>query len=184
MNFDGNFRFLGRLDVSAIKERVLAETDAEWQRDDYRQRSFEVHRATETLFLLFDRDFRATNPRKAERFASFADVLPPVFERIETGYRRLGLGEGYVLRALLVRLPPGGEIPLHIDAIASLADSHRVHVPILTNEAATFRVGSELRRLREGEVWEINNQRPHGVRNEGGTPRVHLLCDWLPRSAA
>jgi len=38
--------------------------------------------------------------------------------------------------------------------------------------------------MKEGEMWEINNMREHAVRNDGETPRVHLIVDWaLPLTA-
>ena len=65
-------------------------------------------------------------------------------------------GPGYCVRASLVRLNPGGTIDAHQDKNFSLAHSHRIHIPLLTNPGVEFTVGNETRYLAEGEViWLI-----------------------------
>lgn len=56
----------------------------------------------------------------------------------------------------------------------------RVHIPITTNEQVAFSVGDEIRAMKEGELWEVNNARTHWVENRGQTGRVHLIIDWIP----
>ena len=53
------------------------------------------------------------------------------------------VGIGYFIRANLVRLAPGGTINEHRDGNFSLTHSHRVHVPIITNDRVLFNVGRE-----------------------------------------
>src|SRR5690606_41533551 len=52
-------------------------------------------------------------------------------------------GLGWFVRATLVRLRPGGRIAAHHDMNFSLAHSHRVHLPVITNDDVRFTVGSE-----------------------------------------
>ena len=35
--------------------------------------------------------------------------------------------------------------------------------------------------MSQGELWEINNARPHAVVNKGEEGRVHLIVDWVPQ---
>ena len=35
--------------------------------------------------------------------------------------------------------------------------------------------------MKEGEIWEINNnEKEHSVENNGNEDRIHLLIDFLP----
>ena len=88
-------------------------------------------------------------------------------------------GLGYFVRATLVRLNAGGSISQHQDNNFSLTHSHRVHVPVITNDDVTFTVGSESINMRPGEVIEINNRRLHSVENNGSEHRVHLILDYV-----
>jgi len=40
-------------------------------------------------------------------------------------------------------------------------------------------VGEECKNLKYGELWEINNQRQHGVRNLSYEARIHIIIDWV-----
>ena len=66
-------------------------------------------------------------------------------------------GEGNIIRALFARLKPHGEIPPHIDGGTSLEKCRRTHIPIITNEKNVFKVGPEIKHLKVGEIWEIDN---------------------------
>ena len=37
--------------------------------------------------------------------------------------------------------------------------------------------------MKEGEIWEINNnEKKHSVENDGTEDRIHLLIDFLPKT--
>ena len=190
MNFDGNFSRLGELgdtDLDAIETLVASLDEAEWNADAFRQRRYEVHRDTQTIGLVFDPDFRHTHPTRLPMLERFQGAIRPAletvaehFESTSTGKALTGrYGLGYFVRATLVRLKAGGEIPEHTDNNFSLTHSHRVHVPVTTNPDVAFTVGGETRVLAAGEIVEINNRRPHRVENAGAADRVHLILDFV-----
>jgi quercetin dioxygenase-like cupin family protein len=59
-------------------------------------------------------------------------------------------------------------------------NARRIHTAITSNDQVVFTVGGEPRVMNEGELWEINNARPHQVVNQGDQSRVHLIIDWVP----
>jgi quercetin dioxygenase-like cupin family protein len=187
MNFEGSFRKIGDIDISVLAKLVSAIDEAEWGAANYRQRRYEVHRDTQTIGLVFDEDFRHSHPTRLPTLLKFEEPLRPTLELIADYYegseqgRRLvrEFGYGYFVRATLVRLRAGGEIGPHTDNNFSLAHSHRVHVPVISNESVVFTVGKESRVLHPGEVVEINNRRKHSVSNGGATDRVHLILDFV-----
>lgn len=178
MQFDGNYIRRGTVDVSRIAEAVGGLSEDDWLEDDYRQKTFVSHRETNTVPLLFDIDFRSSDPTRCRHYERFAPIIAPVHAALAASFG----DNGWVIRSLFARLPPGGTIPRHKDRGFSLTNSHRVHIAVVTNAGAGFSVGDEERHMRCGEMWEINNQRGHTAWNRGPYGRIHLIVDWVPGS--
>jgi hypothetical protein len=60
-----------------------------------------------------------------------------------------------------------------------LTHAHRIHAPVITNEKITSSVGSETLSIPECEIYEINNGRPHSVRNDSEETGVYLVLDYV-----
>ncbi len=176
MNMSCNAVKLATLDVSTLKSLVLQQPDEEWVADSYRQNQFEAHKDTETIYLIFDRDFRHSNGTRREKYPVFAPHVEPIFAMLSHVLK----SRGAVIRCILTRLRPGGAISPHKDGGFSLVRSHRLHLAVVTSDQVTFVIGGEEIKMREGELWEIDNTRWHSVRNDGQDPRVHLIVDWAP----
>jgi aspartyl/asparaginyl beta-hydroxylase (cupin superfamily) len=57
---------------------------------------------------------------------------------------------------------------------------NRVHIPIITNKDVFFKIEDQIKQLKEGEMWEINNsERLHSVENNSNKDRIHLIIDWI-----
>lgn len=174
MRFDGNFRLLGHVDITELRSGVERQANADWDAQQYRQKKFGVHSQTQTLFLLFDSDFRHFEPTWLPKGQQFYSALRPVIEQVS---RYFGF-QGWVVRCIMTRLRAGGRIAPHADSGFSLSHTHRCHLAIVTNDAVQFSVGAETINMKVGELWEINNQRDHSVYNSSSEDRVHLILDW------
>lgn len=174
MHLSDNLRQYGTIDVSGLLGCLERQSEAAWHANHHRQNAFHIHKATETIYLIFDEDFRHIEVSRLPKFAEFADALKPVFERI-AGYFDW---EGWAVRCILTRLAGGGIIAGHTDFGYSLLHAHRFHIPLITNEGVLFTVGGETVHMSAGDVWEINNGRRHSVTNLGAESRVHLIVDW------
>jgi hypothetical protein len=187
MNFSGNFSFLGNVDIGELERLVLSLSDEQWDEFSIRQNIYEVHQNTRTIGLVYDLDFRHSHPTRLPTLAMFENALLPVlsktaahYEESETGKQLLRDNKlGYFIRASLVRLTAGCGIAAHRDMNFSLTHSHRVHLPIITNDEVWFTVGSESINMRPGELYEVNNRRVHSVENKGAEDRVHLILDFV-----
>ena len=187
MNFSGSFKKLGDVDVADIRTLAGELSEEKWNAEAFRQQRYEVHRDTQTIGLVFDNDFRHSHPTRLPELQIFEAALRPTLELVAEHYEESERGQhfteqfgfGYFIRATLVRLKAGGVINEHTDNNFSLAHSHRVHVPVDTNEKVLFSVGRQTRTLQAGEVVEINNRRPHSVRNAGDRDRIHLILDFV-----
>lgn len=79
-----------------------------------------------------------------------------------------------------LRLAAGAEIREHRDFKLSVDDGvARMHVPIKTNPDVDFMLGGKRVAMLEGEVWYLNFNLPHSVRNKGNEDRVHLVIDCI-----
>ena len=178
---------LGALDVSELAEKVATLSEEEWMRDEARQKKFAVHKHTQTIWLIFDRDYRHRGPTHRDMMDVFGDLTTPALDLIKDFYKEIlkekirpeHHGPDYFVRIIMTRLAPGGEIRPHRDGGYSLLRCHRIHLPIITNDKCVFRVGDTSMHMPAGELWEINNRLEHGVKNDGDEARIHMIFDYV-----
>ena len=187
MNFDGDVRKIGDIDVTRFAQQAAKITDAEWTADAFRQKTYEVHKQTQTIRLIMDEDGRHRDPTYHPSYEIYKELVGPIeifirrqFEQTLKAKRlRKKHGRGYFIRMILVKLLANGSIPHHVDQGETLSKSHRMHLPIITNEQNLFSVGDTEMHMKAGELWEINNRREHGVVNGGSEDRTHLIIDYV-----
>lgn len=187
MNFDDKFRRIGSVNIEPVKA-LIAEFEFErWENETIRQNGYEAHAAAQSIPLVYDSDFRHIEPTRHPALKTFESVIRPVLAIIADFYDESPkgrvltekFGTGYFVRANLARLLAGATIAEHRDMNFSFAHSHRVHVPVVTNDQVRITVDGESLSIPEGEIYEINNRRLHSVCNAGNEPRVHLILDYV-----
>lgn len=86
-------------------------------------------------------------------------------------------------RVRILQLAPGAGIGLHRDVAEEAAgfafNKVRLHVPIETNDKVVFHLGGRLIQMAPGRLYYCDFTQPHFVRNDGPTPRFHLVLDLL-----
>ena len=187
MNFDGDMRKIGDIDVTRFAQQAAKITDADWTADAFRQKTYEVHKQTQTIRLIMDEDGRHRDPTYHPSYEIYKELVDPIetfirrqFEQTLKAKRlRKKHGRGYFIRMILVKLLANGSIPHHVDQGETLSKSHRMHLPVITNEQNLFSVGDTEMHMKAGELWEINNRREHGVVNSGSEDRIHLIIDYV-----
>ena len=172
-------RDLGVARCAPLRAAVAGLPAEAWREDASRQASFEVHGATQSLVLLFvDVDeWPRLAVRQAPGWPRLGGVAGPLMDELISAHYAPG---GVVLRAMVVRLPARASIAPHRDKHDSFRQSHRIHVPLITNPRVRFLVDGVPHSLAAGRAFEINNQKPHSVMNNGATERVHFIFDYLP----
>ena len=170
-----NFKYIGKIKVNSFKDKINNFNNKLWDSFDFRQKTFEVHKETKTIPLIFDTDFRLSNPTYLNQYETFKDEFKIINNKLKKIY-----GKGFIIRAILVLLKSNSKINKHIDTGKSLSICHRVHIPIITNKEVLFEIDNEIKNLKEGEMWEINNsEKLHSVINNSNTNRIHLIVDWI-----
>jgi hypothetical protein len=170
-----NFKYIGKIKINNFKNKINNFDDKLWEKFSFRQKTFEVHKETKTIPLIFDTDFRLTNPTYLNEYEIFKDELKIIKNKLTKIY-----GNGFIIRAILVNLKSKSNIGKHIDNGKSLSICHRIHIPIITNKNVFFEIDKEVKNLKEGEMWEINNsEKIHSVTNNSNKDRIHLIVDWI-----
>jgi hypothetical protein len=158
-----------RVNAAQMQAEVAALPEGSWSGTGGR---VGVHRAAQAIFL---RGFAPAEGEKPIEDREHLSALPCVRELITR------LIPAAAQRCLLARLPAGARITGHIDLAPYFAKTLRIHVPIVTNDAAWMYCAGLSFRMQPGEVWALNNSATHGVWNAHGTDaRTHLICDFLP----
>lgn len=175
MNIKTEFKKLGQLDIDPWLEALTKISPEEWAHDTWRQDVHRMHGATQTLELIYDKDFRHFNPTKQELYTRLdaGSLLKPAIELCEKEY-----GRGYPVRAILVKLLGGKSVARHTDIGASYMQSHRMHMPLISEGRVDYIVGNKVQHFNPGELWEINNAIPHEVNNFSDKDRINLIFDF------
>jgi hypothetical protein len=164
-----NFKKYGTFDITNIKNKLKG---LDWYKFTFRQDVFVEQNRTLTIPLIFDITFQKII--KYENFNIFKEDLITI-----TDYFCKVVGEGSMYSAMFINLPKQQSIDRHIDGKYAAQNFLRIHIPIQTNIECFFEVDNEVINMKEGEIWEIdNNNKYHSVKNDGNDDRIHLLIDW------
>jgi hypothetical protein len=171
------FRHLGKVDIVALKEAVLAIPEEQWNFENSnkpnRFDALDVTRHIVFRFVSNYRDWRDSYDRPL--WDEWKDILLPVMQAATAEY---GYERGIYPRVMLARMPAGGAIQPHRDANPAAKWPHKIHVPIVSNDQVLFRVEGAQYVMPEGEAVEVNNMGTHAVDNRGDTDRIHLIFEY------
>ncbi len=179
MDIDTLLKDLGSVDATALAEKILAQDEAAWHEDEYRQQVFDVHKETESIVLVFVnlKCWPEIEVAKEPGWDRLADVAVPMMHDIIDRHYPKG---GTIIRAMAAKLLAGGKIRPHIDTHPSFHCGHRIHVPITTSHRVRFMIDGRPHKLEVGRAYEINNQKNHSVMNKGTEDRITFIFDYIP----
>ncbi|WP_330960631.1 sulfotransferase [Photobacterium sp. 53610] len=166
---------IGDVDITEITRHLKQLPDSAWKANTYRQNTYAVHKQTESLVLYFKTDeFTETN---TELLSVMQPLLAPIFARFAQYY---GYSKLDIAKLMFAKLPAGAEIAEHSDSAPIFARYHRVHVPIVTNDAVMFYLDQQPFHFKTGVMYDINNLGLHRVVNPSDEDRIHLIFDARP----
>lgn len=182
MDIKDPIRDLGAVKIDALRDAILGQDQDAWHEERYRQTSYEVHKETESIVLVFTtgEGWPDIEVRKEPGWDRLADVAVPVMhDIIERCYPK----GGTIIRAMAAKLLINGKIRPHKDSHPSFHAGHRIHVPITTNPRVRFIIDGRPYRFEPGFAYELNNQLMHSVANKGREDRITFIFDYLPPDA-
>lgn len=172
---------LGAVDVAALRERILAQPQAAWREQLTRQQTYEVHKDTESIVMLFcDEAWPDGDIYREPGWERLEDVAMPLIENIIATHYQPG---GTLLRAMAAKLKVSGRIRPHRDTLKSFRMGHRIHIPITSSEYVRFTIAGKPFAFEPGKAYELNNQMVHSVVNMGDEDRITFIFDYVPAAA-
>ncbi len=179
MDIETPLRELGPVESGALAEAILAQGEEAWREELHRQESYDEHRDTESIVLVFTdlEHWPTMTVEKKPGWDRLVDVAVPVMHDIIGRFYPKG---GTIIRAMAAKLLAGGKIKPHRDVHPSFHRGHRIHVPIQTNPRVRFMIDGRPYKFQVGEAYEINNQKMHSVMNKGTEDRITFIFDYVP----
>lgn len=180
-DFDGELKDLGPVPDALLTslEDKLGEDPELWLRaDPNKPNRFEAFKGS-TLHIVFQfpADLRSHRQSAyAPLWKEWEPLLAPLIAHATTAY---GYPQGRTARIMLARLLAGKEIARHVDNSPSAEVPHKIHIPVITNPGVRFLIGDGDYVLPRGRAYEVNNRKPHAVRNPSSSDRVHLIFDYF-----
>lgn len=117
--------------------------------------------------------FKVENKKNLKQFV---DLSKQLLSLLENSY-----GYGEIWNLQITKMKGTGEIFPHVDFGLGFVFSHRIHIPLVTNENVIFKIEDEEFYLKRGCVYEINNLKLHSVQNKNNYThnRIHLIFDYM-----
>lgn len=182
MDIDVPVRRLGDVESGRLRDRILEQEAEAWLEVPGRQQTYEVHRDTESIVMLFcDEEWPDGEIYQESGWDRLADVAMPVIDEIIERHYEPG---GTLLRAMAAKLKINGRIRPHRDSLHSFHIGHRIHVPITTNPGVRFIIEGKPYQFEVGQAYELNNQKKHSVMNMGNEDRIFFIFDYVPPDQA
>lgn len=148
-----------------------------WQHNTFRQDTFSVHSATESVIGVWGTTL--DDITKLDTYYTFQSIFDKYTDAVKEASSRYYNKKFDVMKSMFVKLHHGGNIPTHIDTDGIFNITHRIHIPIITNSEVEFIVDDKEIDMKTGSIIEINNKLPHGVINNSDNDRVHFICDLI-----
>lgn len=118
-----------------------------------------------------------TDPRDSIDEAAWPFISPMALPIMEHCVQRYGFKRPSFPKVMFARLESGHRIDEHYDSGSTNYLTHKIHVPILTNDQVLFSIGDESFHMKVGNAYEVNNVERHGVVNAGESDRVHFIFE-------
>lgn len=172
------FRDLVEIDITALREQVLAIPEAIWDSENAtKPNKFDALSSTRHIVFRFvSSPLSWAQSYDRPIWAAFRDAVMPVIEQAVAPY---GYARGGYPRIMLARMAAGGVIHPHVDANPAALWPHKIHVPLTTNPQCLFLAGGEWRHLPAGRAVEVGNLGQHAVNNGGDSDRIHLIFEYF-----
>ncbi|NNE99292.1 MAG: aspartyl beta-hydroxylase [Pyrinomonadaceae bacterium] len=169
-------RELGPVDISGFKAIVARTSEHVWNTEnEQKENDFDCFHHTRHIVFRFIEGFRDHRCFYSTQIWSvWQDQLMPIMKKVVEPY---GFERPEFPKVMLARLQAGQVIDPHKDGAGSNLYTHKIHVPIQTNEKARMFINDRSFHLEEGKAYEVNNLVPHAVENLGAEDRIHLIFE-------
>jgi hypothetical protein len=166
--------YLGQVPTSLAESVLPLLTEEDWYLLDYRSSMVPTvgESSYDSLLIRFSSNYKKNTIANLPIYDKYETAILAYVEWLKTFYEV----EDFV--CFFARLGPHHKIEMHKDGpIPYLADIHRIHFPIVTNENCFYLFEDGQVHMATHSAYEIDNQRKHGVDNQGDEARIHLVVN-------
>jgi len=144
-----------------------------------RKNNFDVFEDVEHIvFRYWEASYQSLKVYEEYPLWSFAGpVIMPLIEEIVITY---GYKAPTIPVIMLAKLKARSHIAAHKDKGRRFELTHKIHVPLITNQEVKFYVEKEPYHLEGGYAYEVNNTALHSVENNSSSDRIHLIFECFP----
>ena len=179
MDIGVHYRELFSYCPEELQRLLLAASEDIWEKNDFRQKTFAVHRNTKSIVYVWsnfsDADYQSVVTHIPE---GDPDPVHREVWKVAKKMKHYYGEKSTITKLMLAKLNKQSEIAEHFDQ-GNLTRIHRCHLPVITNKDCLFLIDKKEYHFQPSFAFEFNNQKLHGVRNNSGEDRVHLICDIL-----
>ena len=169
-------RQLCAIDTSVLQKMIARIPERSWDIADAQKENqfFCFHHTQHMIFRFIPGNQDPHSYYETPVWKLWEPVLSPIFEQAVASYQ---FERPIYPKAMLARLLAGHSIDMHVDGAGSNLLTHKIHIPVQTNQDVLFFSENCPFHLSEGVAYEVNNVKPHGVKNGGSRDRIHLIFE-------
>ena len=168
-------RELGPVDISPLKPLVLSISEQVWEHENAdKENNFFCFHHTQHIIFRFPQGNRPQVFTTYPIWTAWRDRLLPILDQAARPY---GYTQPVYPKVMLAKLDAGYIIDPHVDEGEINQYTHKIHIPLTTNDQVRIFVKPDWYSLREGCAYEVNNTVSHSAENYGQIDRIHLIFE-------
>lgn len=121
----------------------------------------------------------APTPERRDFYHHVRDLTVPLAIKMMQSLANYTNQKHYTHGVEINTVLPNAMIKGHADSHFLVAETHRVHLVLETNDDSYMICNNEKSHFPMGSCFIFNNLMRHSVHNEGAVPRTHLVIDFL-----
>jgi hypothetical protein len=158
------------IDTSILDSILSAIVEDDWNVLDYRK-GMNAGKNTNSILIRHSSDYTISGMENMPLYDKYFPLIEPVLDLLKQHYTY----NEYA--AFITRLHPHTAVKVHKDWSDFLEKCNRLHVPLQTNENVLYHVDGADYCWKKGVIYEFDNTRDHGVKNESDDQRIHLIVN-------
>jgi len=174
---------LGEIDTHELLNAILKLPENLWIHTPQQLNELTSTQSARAMLMVFTEGTGWPNieVRKEAGWDPLQATAVPVMHSLLARHYRAG---GTIIRAMVLRLPAGQTMRSGKEQHPSFHHSHRVYIPLASNSKVHNSLNDEPCEFKVGEAYEINHTSACTVVNNGESPSIVFVFDYVPADSA
>ena len=175
MRLDSPYKHVGNVSQELVNQALSLIKPEHWLFDTTRNTMANLENTQSIILRYFDEYQSRAQQDWKKRIVN--KPLQPLYELIINEFLA-ELKKHYEFTEYMVffaKLLPYSTVGFHIDSGRFLESCNRIHIPLKTNKDVFYIIENVEYNWTVGNIYEFDNTRVHGVKNNSGEERIHLM---------